>query len=296
MKIVLGQIKKSLFEHNIPGFQNKGIIQMSEEPKIETKSSKLKWLKSKLPKYPILWMAIVWNITSATVLLNLVGKDLTKEYTTVEPYIDLIGSYGSIVIILIPIVLTIWLLWFFINYAFNEKKRIEIQKRTKESQFQGLNENQRAFIHNTGFFYITLIYNLVVLIGCTVLLVYALLSRVFDSGTLIKDATVIWLGNIISFSVLYWGIDGGGPIIRKLEVSFKTNNFIFPETNLDDKKDWKPNLFDYIYLSFNLASSFSITDHSAVTRSAKAFVIIQAMISFICVGVFIARAINILNV
>ena len=51
----------------------------------------------------------------------------------------------------------------------------------------------------------------------TVLLVYDLIKGIGvtnSPGELLASGGVVWLGNNISFALLYWLIDSGGPIAR----------------------------------------------------------------------------------
>jgi hypothetical protein len=59
-------------------------------------------------------------------------------------------------------------------------------------------------------------------------------------------------------------------------------------------KSWTPQFVDYLFLSFNTSTALSPTDVPALSRWAKALMMIQAMISLTVVVLLAARAVNIL--
>src|SRR5207302_4962969 len=40
-------------------------------------------------------------------------------------------------------------------------------------------------------------------------LIGALISRNTEAGTLLRDAALLWLSNLLTFALLYWELDGG---------------------------------------------------------------------------------------
>ena len=58
---------------------------------------------------------------------------------------------------------------------------------------------------------------------------------------------------------------------------------------------WRPEFFDYLYLGFTNATAFSPTDVMPIARWAKLAMTVQAVGSFMILGLVIARAVNILN-
>jgi hypothetical protein len=110
----------------------------------------------------------------------------------------------------------------------------------------------------------------------------------------------LFIATIIAFSLIYWALDGGGPIVRKYSDVYYPTHFWFPEIQLQETKEqnsqrWTPSWWDYLFLSFNASTAFSPTDVPVINRSGKTYMMIQTVISIVTVIVIVARAINILN-
>lgn len=116
-----------------------------------------------------------------------------------------------------------------------------------------------------------------------------------QASRLLVDAGVIWLINVLVFSVWYWLIDGGGPERRHQEHSARAD-FAFPQqvSALPGWLHWHPAYFDYLFLAFNTSTAFSPTDTLVLSRRVKALMMIQALISLITLATLAARAVNIL--
>jgi uncharacterized membrane protein len=64
----------------------------------------------------------------------------------------------------------------------------------------------------------------------------------------------------------------------------------------DDRldRDWEPEFFDYLYVSYTNATAFSPTDTMPLSRWAKLLFMVQSAISLVTVALIAARAVNIL--
>jgi hypothetical protein len=125
-----------------------------------------------------------------------------------------------------------------------------------------------------------------------VFLVDILLSR--SSGLeLLRDAALLWTANILTFSLWYWEVDGGGPDHRHASGTGSTD-FVFPQmaVGVDKQSRWLPEFLDYLFLAFNTSTAFSPTDTMVLARRAKVLMMCQSLLSLVSVGVFAARAIN----
>jgi hypothetical protein len=81
-----------------------------------------------------------------------------------------------------------------------------------------------------------------------------------DPARLLAAGALVWLGNNLSFSLLYWLIDSGGPIMRARQPSpadFAFTQQMSPEFAL---QGWRPVFLDYLHLGFTNATAFSPTD------------------------------------
>jgi hypothetical protein len=143
---------------------------------------------------------------------------------------------------------------------------------------------------------LTLVVLLVVAaLWATALLVYDLLEAkgVTQSATkLLASGGIVWLGNNLSFSLLYWLIDGGGPIARSRRltpVDFAFTQHMSPELA---PPAWRPVFLDYLHLGFTNATAFSPTDVMPLTHRAKYTMLVQSTVALALFGLIVARAVN----
>ena len=136
---------------------------------------------------------------------------------------------------------------------------------------------------------------LVAALWATVFLVYDLVkgSGVTNSpGRLLASGALAWLGNNIAFALLYWLIDGGGPVARTARVTpidFAFTQHLSPEVA---PAGWRPVFLDYLHLGFTNATAFSPTDVMPLTHRAKYMMVVQASIALALFGLIVARAVN----
>jgi uncharacterized membrane protein len=115
-------------------------------------------------------------------------------------------------------------------------------------------------------------------------------------GQLLRVGSLVWVYVIITFSFLYWELDGGGPEARARSAP-EYVDLAFPE-HLNPRvarPEWRPEFFDYLYLGFTDATAFSPTDVMPMARWAKLAMALQALACLIILGLVIARAVNILK-
>jgi hypothetical protein len=131
------------------------------------------------------------------------------------------------------------------------------------------------------------------------LLITALLtekSSDLSGGQLLLSGAVIWLTNVIVFGLLYWSLDAGGPRAR-VRSGRAEPDFWFPQDDNDQlaRSSWYPRLEDYTYVALTNGIAFSPTDAMPLTRRAKAFMSIDALISVGALLLVAARAVNVLG-
>jgi hypothetical protein len=85
---------------------------------------------------------------------------------------------------------------------------------------------------------------------------------------LLASGAIVWLGNNLAFAMLYWLMDGGGPIARRAlaPVDFAFTQQMSPELA---PPDWRPVFLDYLHLGFTNSTAFSPTDVMPLTLRAK---------------------------
>jgi uncharacterized membrane protein len=116
------------------------------------------------------------------------------------------------------------------------------------------------------------------------------------SATRLLTAGAIVLGtNVVTFGLLYWQLDGGGPAARIAEPP-PYPDFQFPQTSTKGlaPPGWRPMFADYLYVAFTNIVAFSPTDAMPLTRRTKGLMALQAIISASVLVVVLARVINIL--
>ncbi|WP_037079455.1 DUF1345 domain-containing protein [Pseudonocardia spinosispora] len=130
-----------------------------------------------------------------------------------------------------------------------------------------------------------------------VLLVIALVTgKPSGPSELLTAGATIWLTNVLSFSLIYWELDRGGPAARAAAVR-DAPDFLFVQMQSPElaAKDWEPAYVDYLYLSFTNSTAFSPTDVMPLSRWAKLAMMVQSAVSLVVVALVVARAVNVLG-
>jgi hypothetical protein len=129
----------------------------------------------------------------------------------------------------------------------------------------------------------------------TGLLIYDLIKGIGVSqkaSELLATGALVWLGNNLTFAMLYWLMDSGGPIARtRLEtpVDFAFTQHMSPELA---PPGWRPVFLDYLHLGFTNATAFSPTDVMPLTLRAKYTMLVQSTVALALFGLIVARAVN----
>jgi hypothetical protein len=129
----------------------------------------------------------------------------------------------------------------------------------------------------------------------TVLLIYDLIKGLGVTNSpseLLASGALVWLGNNLSFALLYWLIDSGGPIARTRQsapVDFAFTQHMSPELA---PPGWRPVFLDYLHLGFTNATAFSPTDVMPLTLRAKYTMLVQSTVALALFGLIVARAVN----
>ena len=133
-------------------------------------------------------------------------------------------------------------------------------------------------------------------LGSTVLLVYDLVTGsplTSQADQVLLAGAKVWLGNNVAFAFLYWEFDGGGPAVRAHGLP-RYPDLAFPQQLNPElaPPGWRPQFLDYLYVGFTTANAFSPTDTMPMAHWAKVAMGSQALISFVVVGLILARAVN----
>jgi hypothetical protein len=109
---------------------------------------------------------------------------------------------------------------------------------------------------------------------------------------LLASGGIVWLGNNLAFGLLYWLMDGGGPIARFRQprpVDFAFTQHLSPEVAAPG---WRPVFLDYLHLGFTNATAFSPADVVPLTHRAKYAMLVQSTVALTLFGLVVARAVN----
>jgi hypothetical protein len=116
-----------------------------------------------------------------------------------------------------------------------------------------------------------------------------------NGEVLLESGGLVWANNTILFGLVYWELDSGGPGARAKR-AHPHGDFSFPQNASPHLAGhgWRPSFVDYFYLGLTNALAFSPTDVMPLAPWAKLTMSAQSLISFVVVGLVIARAVNIL--
>lgn len=112
---------------------------------------------------------------------------------------------------------------------------------------------------------------------------------------LLVGAAIVLATNVVTFGLLYWQVDGGGPDGRLVHAT-PFPDFQFPQTVTAGlgPPNWQPRFQDHLYVAFTNVTAFSPTDTMPLTHRVKGLMAIQSLISLSVIGLVLSRVINIL--
>ena len=118
-----------------------------------------------------------------------------------------------------------------------------------------------------------------------------------DGGELLLTGFAIYSTDVIVFGLLFWELDAGGPAVRLRMRERKPFDFLFPQDGLSepDAKSWRPQAWDYLYVSLTNSIAFSPTDTMPLTVRAKLAMGLESAISAVTILLVAARAVNVLG-
>jgi hypothetical protein len=137
------------------------------------------------------------------------------------------------------------------------------------------------------------------------MLVDSLVEKDTPGIPLLVAAMQVWLTNVIGFGLLYWELDRGGPVARRVKVhsEMQEADWRFSQDENQDavdevaasssaKSGWIPTFIDYLYVSLTNSSAFSPTDTMPLSTRAKALMGLEATAALLTSLLVIARAVG----
>jgi hypothetical protein len=134
------------------------------------------------------------------------------------------------------------------------------------------------------------------LLTATVLIIVRLLqSQKVVVTTLIADALIIFVTNILIFALWYWYIDSSNTRFRETAIDRRWD-FLFPQrqATFPGYENWQPRFWDYVFLAYTTSVAFSPADTLPLSRAAKVLMMTQSIIALIAITAVAGTAINIL--
>lgn len=141
-----------------------------------------------------------------------------------------------------------------------------------------------------------------------VMLITTLGDPAAAGAALLVAAMQVWVTNVIGFSLLYWEIDRGGPVLRReaARSDLPVADWRFSQDENDaavtevaagasGRSDWVPTFIDYLYMSLTNSSAFSPTDTMPLSTRAKVLMGVQATAALLTSLLVIARAVGALG-
>jgi uncharacterized membrane protein len=125
-------------------------------------------------------------------------------------------------------------------------------------------------------------------------LIATLSGRSVSALSVLVDAVLIWVSNVVTFAVWYWEIDGGGPAERTMD-AHASEDFLFPQIDQQDGKraiGWAPRFMDYLFLAFTTSTAYSPTDTPVLSQRAKILTVVQSLLSLVVLLVLVGWAVN----
>ena len=127
-----------------------------------------------------------------------------------------------------------------------------------------------------------------------VLLLINLVNGYTESGAaLLFAGFAVLIVNVLSFGIVYWWIDAGGPVAR-MEHLPAPKDFLFPQQGADGMEDWQPALLDYLFTAYTNIIAFSPTDTMPLSHRVKVLFIVQSSTAVVTIVVTLSRAINLI--
>jgi hypothetical protein len=117
-----------------------------------------------------------------------------------------------------------------------------------------------------------------------------------EATSLLASGAVIYLGNILIFSLLYWLLDSGGPLARyRGEHEYPDLAFTQQLSPELAPPGWRAQYVDYLILGLTTSTAFSPTDVMPMARWVKLTMAAQSLIALTVLGLVIARAVNVFS-
>jgi uncharacterized membrane protein len=115
-----------------------------------------------------------------------------------------------------------------------------------------------------------------------------------SGGELLLTGFAIYTSDVVVFGLIFWELEAGGPVARQRADERDALEFRFPQDDPPAAR-WKPQVWDYLYVSLTNSIAFSPTDTMPLSLRAKALMGLESFISAATILLVAARAVNVLG-
>jgi hypothetical protein len=125
-----------------------------------------------------------------------------------------------------------------------------------------------------------------------------------DGPSILVAAAQVWITNVIAFTLVYWEMDRGGPVARRVDDrdELPLADYRFPQDEDRDaiaevaKRssaaiDWTPSFIDYLYEAGVGAMAFSPGAGVPLSPRMKFLMLVQSIGAFVMLALVIAHAV-----
>jgi uncharacterized membrane protein len=129
-----------------------------------------------------------------------------------------------------------------------------------------------------------------------------------DGPSLLLASVQVWITNVILYALIYWELDRGGPVARRIQPrgELPPADFRFPQDEDHEAvsevavrssitSDWVPGFIDYLYFSLSNSMAFSPTDSMPLSHRAKILMGLESFTGFVILALVIARGVSLLG-
>jgi uncharacterized membrane protein len=114
-------------------------------------------------------------------------------------------------------------------------------------------------------------------------------------GELLLTGFAIYTSDVVVFGLVFWELEAGGPVARQGVDERDAVEFRFPQDDDQDTEVWKPQVWDYLYVSLTNSIAFSPTDTMPLSLRAKGLMGLESFVSAVTLLLVAARAVNVLG-
>jgi uncharacterized membrane protein len=112
------------------------------------------------------------------------------------------------------------------------------------------------------------------------------------AATLLTNAGLLWIMNVVVFALWYWSTDAGGPDLRGTARA-RRPDFDFPQQRheIHGWEGWMPGFHDYLHAAFTISLTFHAAGAEILSGRSKYVNMVQATVSVSILLLLVAKAI-----